>query len=113
MFIVWRGYGFLVPLIALVVVAVVHLLFNALFSTVQPWGICLGLAAAAAALWFTGIRLNSPLKNRTVVDKATGQEFLITPSHSFFFIKIQYWAYIAAAVAIILFISLLTHPARV
>ena len=62
MFIIWRGYGFLVLVIVLLVVAVVHLIFNALVTTTQPWGICLGLAAAAVALWFAGNRFNNPAK---------------------------------------------------
>jgi hypothetical protein len=109
MFIIWRGYGFLVPIITLVVTAVVHLIVTAIFAPVQPWGICMGLLTSAVALWFAGMKFNSPSKNRVMIDKATGQEFLLTQSHSLFFIKMQYWSFIVGTIGIIVLISLATH----
>ena len=108
MIFIWKGYGFLVPLITIVLVGVTSVLFSALFHTVQPYGVCIGLLAAAAALWFAGNKLNSPDKERVMIDKATGQEWIIKPSHSFFFVKVQYWAYVVAAIGLFLLIALIS-----
>jgi len=42
-----------------------------------------------------------------MIDKATGQEFLIKPDHSLFFIKMQYWAYIVGAIGLFFLIAVL------
>jgi hypothetical protein len=107
MIFIWRGYGFLVPLITIVVVGVMSVLFGAIFKTTQPYGVAIGALAAAAALWFAGNSFNSPAKDRIMIDKLTGQEFILKPSHSFFFIKMQYWAYIVGVIGVFLLIALL------
>jgi hypothetical protein len=107
MIFIWKGYGFLVPFIAAAVVAVTTLLLSAIFHPKQPYDVCIGVLAAAVAVWYTGNHFNSPAKNRVMIDKATGQEFLIKPDNSLFFIKMQYWAYIVGATGVFLLIALL------
>jgi len=108
MLIIWRGYGFLVPIIAIAVIAVISISVSAVFKADPLIGMSLGAFAAAAAVWFTGKKFNDPAKNRIVVDKATGQEFLITQNHSLFFIKMQYWAIPLALLGVILLFTLIT-----
>lgn len=107
MIFIWRGYGFLVPLITIVLVGVTSVLFSSIFNTTQPYGVCIGALAAAVAIWYAGNSFNSPAKDRVMIDKATGQEFLIKPNHSLFFIKMQYWAYIVGAIGLFLLVALL------
>ncbi|WP_342648602.1 hypothetical protein [Mucilaginibacter sp. CSA2-8R] len=108
MFILWRGYGFLVPVIAFVVIALSSFLINTVLKANPLVGMSIGALAAAAAIWFAGQKFNNPAKNRVMVDKATGQEFIISQNHSLFFIKMQYWAIPLAILGLILLVTLLT-----
>jgi len=108
MFIIWRGYGFLVPVIAFAAIALCSLLFNTVLKTIPLVGMSIGAFAAAAAIWFIGLKFNDPAKNRIMVDKATGQEFTISQNHSLFFIKMQYWAIPLALLGVILLVTLLS-----
>ena len=110
MIFIWRGYGFLVPLITILIVGVTSVVFSAIFKDTPPYGVAIGFLGAAAALWFAGNSFNSPAKDRVMVDKATGQEFIMKPSHSFFFIKMQYWAYIVGAIGVFFLVALLFNP---
>ncbi len=42
-----------------------------------------------------------------MVDKQTGQEVMIRPNHSLFFIKMQYWAFIIGGLGLILMLDIL------
>ena len=107
MFIIWKGYGFLVPFIAAAVIGVFSVLLWQLFPKSVLLGPCLGSFAAAAAIWFIGKKFNSPTKNRIMIDKANGREFLFKPDLSLFFIKMQYWAFIVGAVGLLLLLGLI------
>jgi hypothetical protein len=104
--IIWKGYGFLVLVIAVVLGAAVSMLFKQ-FGLSEDLGAGIGALIAAVAIWFTGAKLNSPAKNRTVVDKRTGQEIVLQPGHSLFFIKVQYWAFIVGAIGLLMVGSIL------
>lgn len=110
MLFIWRGYGFLVPIITIVVGALVTVLFHLIFKNNQPWGLSVGSFVSAAIIWFWGKKLNDPAKNRVMIDKATGQELILKPNHSLFFIKMQYWAFLVAALGVITLIAFLTQP---
>jgi len=107
MIFIWKGYGFLVPIITIALVGFTSVLFSSVFTTTQPYGVCIGALAAAVAIWYAGNSFNSPAKDRVMIDKATGQEWIIKPDHSLFFIKMQYWAYIVGAIGVFLLIALL------
>lgn len=106
MFIIWRGYGFLVPIITIVVGGLVSGVTSVIFNRVPLLGMCLGTLASAAVIWFVGNKLNNPAKARVMIDKQTGQEFLLKQNHSLFFIKMQYWAYPIALIGIILLVTM-------
>ena len=97
--IVWRGWGILVPVLA-VVPDLELLQFIAdgaggrgTFSANN------GLARAARALiaapliWLAGKRLNGG-PERVLVDQQTGQQVRLRSEHSFFFVRMEYWAVI-------------------
>lgn len=108
MLFIWRGYGFLVPIIAFAAIAVCSLLFNTALKTNPLVGMSIGAFAAAVAVWFAGNKFNDPAKNRIMVDKATGHEFILSQNHSLFFIKMQYWAIPLALLGVVLLITLLS-----
>ena len=70
MIIVWRGFGFLIPLAVLF-----SLLITSRFPTHESLAGGLALVASAAALWPMGARLNREAK-----------------LHTLFWIPMQYWA---------------------
>ena len=106
--IIWKGYGFLVLIIAVAVGAVVSLIFGAVGST-EDIGAGVGAIISAGIIWIIGNKLNSETKSRTMVDKQTGQEIVFKPNHSLFFIKMQYWAFIVGGIGIIMLIGILIN----
>lgn len=54
-------------------------------------------------LWPIGRRMNSG--GRVLVDKATGQEVILKPRHSLFFIPVQFWSPILAVIAVIMLVT--------
>lgn len=104
--IIWRGWGILV----LVVVVFFELIANSL--VVKPLGIpdhsiyedivgYLFFLPSAVVIWFLGKHLNGK-KQRVVIDKETGQEITLPVEHTFFFVRMEYWAYILPLLTIIL-----------
>ena len=106
--IIWKGYGFLVLVIAVVIGAIVSLLFGKIGST-EDMGAASGAIISAGVIWFVGNKLNDPTKDRTMIDKQTGQEVVLKPNHSLFFIKMQYWAIIVGGIGIIMLVDILIH----
>ena len=103
--IIWRGLGFLVPIIAIAMLFVVTLVFESVFPNPKyidenPWtwmvlGIC-----AAAPLWFIGRILNNQ-PGRTLIDKETGEETEFRRRHDLFFISMELWGLAAAVIGVI------------
>ncbi len=95
--IIWNGFGILVPLIAI---------FGAVIGTIvgvaigQPGaGIGIGLLLAALMNW--GIwKLIYPKQPKILVDPATGQQVIIKPNHSLFFIPAKAWTWILMVLAV-------------
>lgn len=99
---IWRGYGFLVPIVGLavgggIVLSLQHLIPEANVYYLQA----LGLIIAAVALWFIGQKLYSA-PNRIFIDQATGEELVIKPTHTFYWIKVHHWSFVFAAFALFL-----------
>lgn len=106
--IIWKGYGFLVLVLAIAIGAIVSLIFGNIGST-QDMGAAVGAIISGVAIWFLGNKLNSPDKNKVMIDKKTGQEVTIAPNHSLFFIKMQYWAFIVAGIGLVMLCDILIH----
>ena len=95
--IIWSGLGFL-PVVVLF--ASVFLFSLVLPEHLFDVGLILGFLITAAFSWLMGKRLNE-VEGRTVIDKKTGEEVTIKPNHSLFWIKMEYWAFVAVGLAIL------------
>ncbi len=56
----------------------------------NQWTFGLSLLVAACLSWFVGQSLASK-GAKTFIDKETGEEVVIAPNHSLFFIKMHWW----------------------
>jgi hypothetical protein len=106
MIVVWKGWGLLVLVITALIVVLTTVLFEKAGWPVAN-GAALGMMFSAAAIWQVGNKFNSPLKNRVLLDQQTGAEVILKPDHSLFFIKMQYWAFIAGAIGLVMLVNLL------
>jgi hypothetical protein len=105
MIMIWKGWGLLVLVIAALIVVLTTIVFDKIGLPVA-FGSALGMIISAFAIWQAGNKLNSPLKNRVLIDKQTGAEVILKPDHSLFFIKMQYWAFVAGAIGLFLLVNL-------
>jgi len=71
MIVIWKGWGLLVLVIALVV-SLATMMLLATLGVAHGFGPALGAILSAVAIWVVGNKLNSPLKNRVLVDQNTG-----------------------------------------
>ncbi|UPU38225.1 hypothetical protein M1B72_11075 [Geomonas paludis] len=77
---------------ALVVNLAVDGMMGEHYYTGHVWPKVVAVALSAAIVWFVGRRLNAG-PGRALVDKETGEEVLLKKTHTFFFIKMEYWAF--------------------
>jgi hypothetical protein len=68
------------------------------------YGLGFSQIAAAIAIWVVGRKLNGA-PDRIMVDQETGETVELKSRHSFFFIHMEYWAFGAAAIAVVFFVS--------
>ncbi len=106
--IIWKGYGFLVLVISIAIGAIVSLIFANIGST-EDIGAGVGALISGGVIWIVGNKLNASSKNKIFIDKQTGQEILVKPDHSMFFIKMQYWAFIIGGIGIIMLIDIVVY----
>jgi hypothetical protein len=106
--IIWKGYGFMVLLIAIIIGAIVSYIFSIAGST-EDMGAGVGAIISGIVIWFVGNHFNSSKNDRTVIDKKTGKEFILKQEHSMFFIKMQYWAFIVGGIGVFMIIDILVH----
>ena len=85
--IVWSGRGFLSVLLLFISL---FLLASILPKEQGDYGFIISFFIAGAFSWFMGKKWNEQV-GRIVIDKASGQEMVIKPNHSLFWIKMQYW----------------------
>jgi len=103
--IIWSGLGFLVPVGAFVCFLITQIATNSLLNderyyTEHGFPKLIAFWVAAGLMFLVG----RPLSNkdaRVLVDKQTGQEVILKPSHTFFFIPIEYWAPILLVLGIV------------
>jgi hypothetical protein len=104
----WKGYGFLVLVIAVIIGAILSLIFGKIGSS-EDMGAAIGAIISAGVIWIVGNKFNAPTKDRIVIDKLTGKEVVLKPNHSLFFIRMQYWAFIIGGIGVIMLIDILIH----
>jgi hypothetical protein len=98
--IIWNGMGFLVFVFVFGCSLVADLITNAVagpgtYYDMYKWPFGVALIVAGALSWFVGQYL-ATRKARVLIDKETGEEVVIQPSHAFFFIKMHWWGPILA-----------------
>jgi hypothetical protein len=103
--IIWSGFGLVVPGIAIVCFFVTQLVMTILFQdgryyTQHGWPKLLAFWIAALLVGLVGRSL-SRKESKVYIEKATGKEVVIKPSHAFFFIPVLYWAPILAILGIV------------
>lgn len=94
--VIWTGWGILVPIIAFVCLLLTQAVTDAVvgepgYYSEHDVPKTIALLVAAAAVWFLGRYFNGK-PGRRLVDKDTGEEFVVEPRHSLFWIKMEYWA---------------------
>jgi hypothetical protein len=100
--IIWKGYGLLVVVFALVGFVIGAFLAGAV-GTDHTWPVALTLSLAAAANYFTAKKLES--KSKILIDPETGQQVILKSGDSLFFIPMIYWTYVIAAFAVLFFLN--------
>lgn len=96
--VIWSGLGFLGILFLGLGFLSMDSLINKVFADPNYysnnwWPDLLVFIIAGLLSFFLGRYLNNR-KGRVLVDKETGQEVIIRPNHSLFFIKLEYWGII-------------------
>jgi hypothetical protein len=96
MIIVWRGFGILVLLITFGCLLGTNLLTNKYFGEAfwrqNGWPFAAAMAASAGLCWLLGRRLNKAARK----DANPRRPW----THDFFFLRMEWWAYPLAAVAL-------------
>ncbi len=105
--IVWRGLGFLVPLISLglmiAIQAAVNNYYNdPTFYSTHKWPPILACVVSAFVVAPLGFYLNRK-PARTLIDEETGERFEFKADHSVFFIKFEYWSIALLIIALIIY----------
>ncbi len=100
MLVVWRGFGWLVPVVVFAALILSQLSVDAMygdgFYTANTWPKQAAFILAAVLIGLLGLLLN--YTNRQVlIDEETGEELGKAPAHSLFFIPIEYWSIIVLA----------------
>ncbi len=99
--IIWSGYGFSLVIIFGISFAICS---NIIPNEYLAFATALALAISATASWFIGKKLNEE-GTKTLVDKETGEEIILKPNHSLFFINMQYWGYVFGGLGVIALIK--------
>lgn len=110
MIIFWRGCGIFVVVITIVILVIFQKVAGAVsgdprFYQSHDWPKGAALLCAAAAVYLAGRYFNNR-PGRVMIDKATGREVIFPRVHSLFFIRMEYWGFILAALGVV---CLFTH----
>ena len=102
----WRGYGFVVPIIAFGALVLGQLIVDSSFGDGywrdHRWPLIVAGLAGGALLWLLGRRVNAG-RVGTRIDPRSGIEFIQRiASHSFFLVPIEWAGAALASIAILL-----------
>ncbi|MBG7619509.1 hypothetical protein I5R65_08525 [Herbaspirillum sp. AP02] len=104
MLIIWQGLGFLAILIPVVISALAQATSDSIFEhgfyTAHPMMQMVALLIAAAAVWVLGARLNNQ-PGQILVDPKTGQQIEFKKKHTLFWIPMQWFSTVIAAIAMV------------
>lgn len=99
--VVWSGRG---VLSIIVLVVVFGLSVSILPTESQDWSFVITSLVTGVFSWIFGKKWNEK-EGQTVIDKATGQEMILKPNHSLFWIKMQYWGIIFGVLSIVFLVQ--------
>lgn len=106
--IIWKGWGILAVVILLACSVVVELLSDAIlgagFYKSSVFAMPFAFLIAAAAVYMLGMKLNN-MPGKILIDPETNQEVELKSTHSMFWIPMQYWGFVFAALAVVVFLS--------
>lgn len=106
--IIWKGWGILAVIIAIVCSVLMQLACDAVFGSgyykSSSWAMPLALLLASVAIFFVGQKLNNK-PGRVVIDKATNEEYILKSTHSLFWIPLQYWGAVTAVLAVWMYVA--------
>lgn len=106
--IIWNGMGFLVFVFVFGCSLAANFITNATigepYYDEHTWPLGISLLAAALLSWIVGYLL-AKRRSKTLVDKDTGEEVVVTPNHSLFFIKMHWWGPILSVVGVVLIVK--------
>ncbi|PHN04279.1 hypothetical protein [Flavilitoribacter nigricans] len=97
--IVWKGLGFL----SLVIPFGTALIFQLIFGS-TPIASGFGYILGGAAVWYLGTKWNAA-PGRVMTDNQTGEQIEFKNDHTLFWIKMQYWGFVSAALGIFAFFA--------
>ena len=103
--IIWRGYGFLVPLIAFACILLAEIGSEALFRDdtyyqEHAWPLAFAFILAGA-LVATADRRFPGADPRVMIDEQTGERVRVGGArHSFFFVPLRYWSVLLVAMGV-------------
>ena len=105
--IIWKCWGILVVLITPAVMVIFQGIVGAAFGDPQfykthDWPKGAALLLSGIAVYFTGRYFNGK-PGSVLIDKAAGREVTFRHVHSMFFIPMEYWGFILAAIGLALF----------
>ena len=101
MLIVWRGYGWLVPVVVIgafiLAQMAVDTLYGVGFYQANAWPKHVGTVTGAVLVGALGYFLNH-VRRAWLVDEETGEVIGKAPSHSLFFVPVEYWSVITLVI---------------
>jgi hypothetical protein len=98
--VIWQGRGGITALIIVLSITLVMAIANVMGWHGPDWPTYFAMGGLAAAGNAVLVAI-TPSNKRTVIDKATGQEFEISAKHTLFWIPIKYWTFIILAYPVI------------
>lgn len=102
MLVIWRGYGWVLPLVVFLAFlasqVVVDLFQGDGYYSSHEWPKAMAVAFSAVVAAAMGYFLNYRFR-KVVVNEETGEVVGKSPSHSLFFVPVQYWAVIIPLLA--------------
>lgn len=109
MIVFWKGAGALVLIFGIVSALFTNVITSSVFNennyfASHAWAQAMSLFIAGIASWFLGRHLNNR-PGRVLVDKATGEEVTLRPTHHLMFIKMEYWGPIFWAIGLFVLLA--------
>lgn len=106
--IIWKSWGILAIVIAIVCSVAMQLLCDAVFGAgyyrSSRWAMPVALLLASGIIFFVGQKLNNK-PGKVVIDKETNEEYILKSTHSLFWIPLQYWGAVTAVLAVWMYVA--------